>query len=114
MSDCGRYVLILISEGCDPVNKLFYCDLHGLPDGITGRGRGSLNTSPGGGAGRESPSLLVAATADVVVPEGGGGCPGVPECNERGSGRGATASPVWAGPGVPDGITGLWVWRACV
>ena len=36
MSDCGRYVLLTISKGCDPVNKLYYCDLEALSDGITG------------------------------------------------------------------------------
>ena len=27
LSDDGRYVLITIHDGCDPVNKLFYVDL---------------------------------------------------------------------------------------
>ena len=39
VSDCGRYLIITISEGCDPVNKLYYCDLHQLKDGIKGRMR---------------------------------------------------------------------------
>ena len=24
VTDCGRYAIITISEGCDPVNKLYY------------------------------------------------------------------------------------------
>ncbi|CAB4035514.1 prolyl endopeptidase [Paramuricea clavata] len=36
VSDCGRYVVLTIRQGCDPVNKLYYCDLHTLKDGITG------------------------------------------------------------------------------
>jgi len=30
VSDCGQYVLITISEGCDPVNKLYFTDLKDL------------------------------------------------------------------------------------
>jgi len=30
VTDCGRYAIITISEGCDPVNKLYYADLHEL------------------------------------------------------------------------------------
>ena len=38
VSDCGRYVLITPTEGCAPVNRLYYCDLHQLTDaGITGK-----------------------------------------------------------------------------
>uniref|UniRef100_A0A8C7XY88 Prolyl endopeptidase n=1 Tax=Oryzias sinensis TaxID=183150 RepID=A0A8C7XY88_9TELE len=36
VSDDGRYVLLSIREGCDPVNRLWYCDLHKSPQGITG------------------------------------------------------------------------------
>ncbi|XP_046905881.1 prolyl endopeptidase [Hypomesus transpacificus] len=36
VSDDGRYVLLSIREGCDPVNRLWYCDLHTTPQGITG------------------------------------------------------------------------------
>lgn len=36
MSDDGRYVLLSIREGCDPVNRLWYCDLDAVPQGITG------------------------------------------------------------------------------
>uniref|UniRef100_A0A8C5PPG9 Prolyl endopeptidase n=1 Tax=Leptobrachium leishanense TaxID=445787 RepID=A0A8C5PPG9_9ANUR len=36
VSDDGQYVLLSIREGCDPVNRLWYCDLHKLPGGITG------------------------------------------------------------------------------
>lgn len=27
VSDCGRYVLLYISKGAEPRNKLYYCDL---------------------------------------------------------------------------------------
>ncbi|XP_060075593.1 prolyl endopeptidase-like [Ylistrum balloti] len=36
VTECGRYLILAISEGCDPVNRLFYVDLEGLKDGITG------------------------------------------------------------------------------
>ncbi|XP_072911937.1 prolyl endopeptidase-like [Hemitrygon akajei] len=36
VSDDGQYVLLSIREGCDPVNRLWYCDLKQLPDGIKG------------------------------------------------------------------------------
>ncbi|GCB69035.1 hypothetical protein scyTo_0008320, partial [Scyliorhinus torazame] len=36
VSDDGLYVLLSIREGCDPVNRLWYCDLKELPDGIKG------------------------------------------------------------------------------
>ncbi|XP_067274257.1 prolyl endopeptidase [Pseudorasbora parva] len=36
VSDDGRYVLLSIREGCDPVNRLWYCDLNDTPQGITG------------------------------------------------------------------------------
>lgn len=36
MSDDGRYAVLSITEGCEPVNQLWYCDLQLLPDGITG------------------------------------------------------------------------------
>lgn len=36
VSDDGRYVLLSIREGCDPVNRLWYCDLQTNPQGITG------------------------------------------------------------------------------
>lgn len=36
VSDDGRYVLLSIREGCDPVNRLWYCDLNTVPQGITG------------------------------------------------------------------------------
>ncbi|KAK7382913.1 hypothetical protein VNO78_28577 [Psophocarpus tetragonolobus] len=32
----GKYVLLYIEEGCDPVNKLYYCDLSELPNGLEG------------------------------------------------------------------------------
>ncbi|XP_073432198.1 prolyl endopeptidase isoform X2 [Dendrobates tinctorius] len=36
VSDDGQYVILSIREGCDPVNRLWYCDLHKQPNGITG------------------------------------------------------------------------------
>lgn len=36
VSEDGRYVLLSIREGCDPVNRLWYCDLQTIPQGITG------------------------------------------------------------------------------
>lgn len=36
VSDCGRYLVICIREGCDPVNRLYFTDLEALPNGITG------------------------------------------------------------------------------
>ncbi|KAG6487902.1 hypothetical protein ZIOFF_056640 [Zingiber officinale] len=32
----GKYVLLQIDEGCDPVNKLYYCDLQSLSSGLEG------------------------------------------------------------------------------
>ncbi|XP_071356690.1 prolyl endopeptidase-like [Trachinotus anak] len=36
ISDDGRYAVLSITEGCEPVNQLWYCDLQQLPNGITG------------------------------------------------------------------------------
>ena len=36
VSDCGRYVVVRISQGCDPVNRLYFCDLNALGGNITG------------------------------------------------------------------------------
>ncbi|XP_002733861.1 prolyl endopeptidase-like [Saccoglossus kowalevskii] len=36
LTDDGRYILLSISEGCDPVNRLYYCDMKTLTDGIKG------------------------------------------------------------------------------
>ncbi|XP_077990016.1 prolyl endopeptidase-like [Glandiceps talaboti] len=36
LSDDGRYIVLSISEGCDPVNRLYYCDMETLPNGIDG------------------------------------------------------------------------------
>ncbi|XP_072103314.1 prolyl endopeptidase-like [Mobula birostris] len=36
VSDDGRYVVLSIHEGCQPKNRVWYCDLHQLPNGITG------------------------------------------------------------------------------
>uniref|UniRef100_A0A7N9AQS8 Prolyl endopeptidase n=1 Tax=Mastacembelus armatus TaxID=205130 RepID=A0A7N9AQS8_9TELE len=36
ISDDGRYAVLSITEGCEPVNQLWYCDLQQLPNGIKG------------------------------------------------------------------------------
>uniref|UniRef100_A0A8C5ETA2 Prolyl endopeptidase n=1 Tax=Gouania willdenowi TaxID=441366 RepID=A0A8C5ETA2_GOUWI len=36
ISDDGRYAVLSITEGCKPFNRLWYCDLQQLPDGIQG------------------------------------------------------------------------------
>jgi len=36
MSDEGRYVVLTVSEGCDPVNRLYICDLQKIDYQITG------------------------------------------------------------------------------
>jgi len=36
ITEDGKYVLLFIAEGCDPVNRLFYCDLTALPQGLEG------------------------------------------------------------------------------
>uniref|UniRef100_A0A8B9JPS7 Prolyl endopeptidase n=1 Tax=Astyanax mexicanus TaxID=7994 RepID=A0A8B9JPS7_ASTMX len=36
VSDDGRYAVLCITEGCEPVNQLWYCDLQQLPKGISG------------------------------------------------------------------------------
>ncbi|XP_055512409.1 prolyl endopeptidase-like [Leucoraja erinacea] len=36
VSDDGCYVLLSIREGCQPKNRIWYCDLHLLPNGISG------------------------------------------------------------------------------
>ncbi|XP_051992604.1 prolyl endopeptidase-like [Xyrauchen texanus] len=36
ISDDGRYAVLSITEGCEPVNRLWYCDLQQLASGITG------------------------------------------------------------------------------
>ncbi|XP_018603348.2 prolyl endopeptidase isoform X1 [Scleropages formosus] len=36
VSDDGRYAVLSITEGCEPVNQLWYCDLQQLPNSITG------------------------------------------------------------------------------
>ena len=30
VSDCGRYILLYISKGAEPRNKLYYCDMEKL------------------------------------------------------------------------------------
>ncbi|KAA8528795.1 hypothetical protein F0562_036150 [Nyssa sinensis] len=34
--DDGKYVLLYIDESCEPVNKLYYCDMSALPNGLEG------------------------------------------------------------------------------
>lgn len=40
-----QYVLLYIDEGCDPVNKLYYCSLSSLPGGLEGL-KGSTEMLP--------------------------------------------------------------------
>ncbi|KAF3321141.1 prolyl endopeptidase [Carex littledalei] len=43
VTDDGKYALLDITEGCAPVNKLYYCDLSSLPNGLEGfKGTGNL------------------------------------------------------------------------
>ncbi|GLT74399.1 hypothetical protein SLA2020_462020 [Shorea laevis] len=43
VTDDGQYLLLDIQESCDPVNKLYYCDMSALPEGLEGfRGKDSL------------------------------------------------------------------------
>ncbi|KAL5557782.1 hypothetical protein UlMin_033993 [Ulmus minor] len=43
VTEDGKYVLLYIEEGCDPVNKFYYCDMTALPDGLQGlRGKNDL------------------------------------------------------------------------
>ncbi|KAI5069491.1 hypothetical protein GOP47_0015792 [Adiantum capillus-veneris] len=34
VTDDGKYLVLCITEGCDPVNRLYYCDLSSLASGI--------------------------------------------------------------------------------
>ncbi|OMO75515.1 hypothetical protein COLO4_26055 [Corchorus olitorius] len=36
VTDDGKYLLLTIGESCDPVNKLYYCDMSSLPEGLEG------------------------------------------------------------------------------
>ncbi|KAK1297420.1 hypothetical protein QJS10_CPB15g00324 [Acorus calamus] len=36
VTDDGKYLLLYINEGCDPVEKLYYCDLSALENGLEG------------------------------------------------------------------------------
>ncbi|KAL7155572.1 hypothetical protein ABFS83_03G084000 [Erythranthe nasuta] len=36
VTDDGKYVLLYIGENCDPVNKIYYCDISLLPKGLEG------------------------------------------------------------------------------
>ncbi|XP_022133468.1 prolyl endopeptidase-like [Momordica charantia] len=43
VTDDGKYVLLETDEGCDPVNKFYYCDMSALPNGLEGfRGKSDL------------------------------------------------------------------------
>ncbi|GMY28147.1 prolyl endopeptidase-like isoform X4 [Fagus crenata] len=43
VTEDGKYVLLYIEEGCDPVNKFYYCDLSVLPNGLVGlKGKNDL------------------------------------------------------------------------
>ncbi|KAJ9186386.1 hypothetical protein P3X46_001963 [Hevea brasiliensis] len=36
VTDDGKYLLLYISESCDPVNKVYYCDMSAFPEGLEG------------------------------------------------------------------------------
>ncbi|KAK7283773.1 hypothetical protein RIF29_13519 [Crotalaria pallida] len=36
VTEDGKYVLLTVEEGCDPVNKLYYCEMSKLPNGLEG------------------------------------------------------------------------------
>lgn len=36
VTEDGKYVLLYTYQNCDPVNKVYYCDLSSLPDGLEG------------------------------------------------------------------------------
>ncbi|GMJ10604.1 hypothetical protein like AT1G76140 [Hibiscus trionum] len=36
VTDDGKYLLLTIGESCDPVNKLYYCDISSLDEGLEG------------------------------------------------------------------------------
>ncbi|KAL3845370.1 hypothetical protein ACJIZ3_002773 [Penstemon smallii] len=36
VTEDGKYVLLYTSENCDPVNKIYYCDMSALPKGLEG------------------------------------------------------------------------------
>eukprot|EP00250_Pteridium_aquilinum_P011102 c19838_g1_i2 orf=123-2585(+) len=36
VTDDGKYLVLCITEGCDPVNRLYYCDLSSLSNGLAG------------------------------------------------------------------------------
>ncbi|KAJ4702214.1 prolyl endopeptidase-like [Melia azedarach] len=43
VTEDGKYLLLYIDETCDPVNKVYYCDLSALPEGLKGlRKKGGL------------------------------------------------------------------------
>ncbi|XP_047322981.1 LOW QUALITY PROTEIN: prolyl endopeptidase-like [Impatiens glandulifera] len=46
ITDDGKYALLYTSESCDPVNKIFYCDLTAIPDGLEGQRKGSKDLLP--------------------------------------------------------------------
>ncbi|XP_077220240.1 uncharacterized protein LOC143854253 [Tasmannia lanceolata] len=41
VTEDGKYLLLYIDEGCNPVNKLYYCDLSTLPHRLEGFGEGN-------------------------------------------------------------------------
>ncbi|KAL1351788.1 hypothetical protein AAHE18_06G120300 [Arachis hypogaea] len=46
VSDDGRYIIMYIEQGCDPVNKLYYCDMSELTNGLQGFGNKQEEEDP--------------------------------------------------------------------
>ncbi|KAM1329596.1 hypothetical protein ACFX15_041632 [Malus domestica] len=43
VTEDGKYILLYVEEGCDPVNKFYYCDMSALLNGLEGlRGKNDL------------------------------------------------------------------------